>query len=117
MNQMQKSWVSVILAFIKTFFHVATDATNVIGDGISMAERAVKSAKKRQLIDLTIATRTYREDAVAVASLQRLKTVDAIKDYIKDDASKAEAFASESKAFNDALNSEFAKLEAEEAAE
>ena len=117
MNQMQKSWVSVILAFIKTFFHVATNATNVVGDGISMAERAVKSAKKRQLIDLTVANRTYREDAIAVASLQRLKTVDAIKDYIKDDSGKASAFASESKAFNDALNSEFAKLEAEEAAD
>ena len=117
MNQMQKSWVSVILAFIKTFFHVATNATNVVGDGISMAERAVKSAKKRQLIDLTIAGRTYREDAIAVASLQRLKTVDAIQDYIKDSPDKAAAFASEAQAFGKLLDSEFAKLEAEEAAE
>ena len=113
----QKSWISTILIFIKAFFSVATQATNVVGDSVSMAERAVRSAKHRQLIDLTIAGRTYRQDAVAAASLARLKTIDAIKDYVKDDEARASAFASEAKAFNDALNSEFTKLEAEEAAE
>lgn len=117
MHNMQKSWITVILAFIKTFFAVATNATNVVGDGVSMAERAVKAAKHRQLIDLTIASRTYKEDAIAVASLQRLKTVDVIRDYVKDDATKASAFKAESEAFSNLIASELSKLEAEEAAE
>ena len=113
----QKSWLSTILVFIKAFFSVATQATNVIGDSVSMAERAVRSAKKRQLIDLTVASRTYREDAVTMAALQRMKTFDVVHDYIKDDPAKANAFAAESEEFNKLLDLEFSKLEAEEAAD
>lgn len=113
----QKSWISVILIFIKAFFRVSTDATNVVGDAVSMAERAVKAAKHRQLIDITIATRNYKAEAIAVAGLQRLKTHNAIQDYIGEDASKAKIFTDETKALDAAIASEFAKLEAAEASD
>ena len=112
---MQKSWLTVFLMFIKSFLRVSIDATNVIGDGVSMAERAVRAAKHRQLIDVTIATKNYRKDALAVAGLQRLKTHDAITDYIKDDPTRKQFFDNECKELDAELTSEFAKLAADDA--
>lgn len=114
---MQKSWLTVLLMFIKSFLRVSIDATNVIGDGVSMAERAVKAAKHRQLIDLTAATRNYRKDAVQVAGLQRLKTQDAIDDYIKDDPKRKTFFDKECAELDAAIESEFAKMAADDAQE
>ena len=108
----QKSWISVVLQFVKAFFSVATDATAVVGGAVDMAERAVVGAQERQVIDSAVAMRNYRQEAIAVAALQRVKTVDSITKYIGEDANRASLFKQESEALDAVLAAELAKLEA-----
>jgi hypothetical protein len=108
----QKSWISVVLQFVKAFFSVATDATAVVGGAVDMAERAVSGAQERQVIDSAVAMRHYRQEAVAVAALQRVKTVDSVTKYIGDDANRAALYRQECEELEKTLAAELAKLEA-----
>lgn len=111
----QKSAFTVIFMALKAFLGLFINTVSVANNGVSMAEKAVSAARRRQVIDLTVSMRNYEQDAIQVASLQRLKTHLAVEDFVGQDEHKRAFLTSEQKALSSVIDSELRKLDADDA--
>jgi hypothetical protein len=83
MNASNRTFLGAFAHMLKTLFLTTGHAVNVIDDAVSMADKAVKNARKRQAIDLAISNIDYATKASEEAALRRAEGQLLVQEFTK----------------------------------
>lgn len=114
-QMMQKSWLAALTLAIKSFFRLFTNTMSVANDGVAMAEKAVKTARKRQAIDLGINMTHYAKQARDNAALQSVKSELEIEAFCNGDERRIAMIKQSRAQLDEIIKKELDLLEAEDA--
>lgn len=88
-NQNNRTWLGSIAAAIKALMGFIMGVVDVANEGVAMADIAVKSAREKQAIDLTISMADYANQALTKASMQSAHDQEVLNEYVAKDSTGA----------------------------
>lgn len=115
MDPQNRSFLGALAASIKAFCMLFINAVNVADDGVAMAGKAVKVARKRQAIDLGISMNDYATKAREAAVLQQVKGELVMREFIGSDPEKAELVKIARAKIDEIIKAELLEIQAEQA--
>jgi hypothetical protein len=117
-NIKNRSFLGAIAEAIKTFCLFFVSGINVANDAVSMADKAVFHARKKQAADLGISMDAYAAQAQLRASVEQVQAQEALLKFIEEDPSdKRRKMIAETHArLKSIVDRELAMLDSERAA-
>lgn len=89
MDPKSRSFLGAIAAAIKAFCLLFINAVGVAQDGVAMADKAVKHARRRQAIDLAVSMAEYAQKAREAAAYAQVKQELQMREFIGADEERA----------------------------
>lgn len=77
-----RSFLGAIAAAIKAVCMLLIRGVSVAEEGVAMADKAVKSARLKQAIDVNISMRSYQAEAKAAAQYRQMKSHIQLQEFI-----------------------------------
>lgn len=112
MDIKNRSFLGALAAAIWHICNLLIKTVNVANDGVSMADKAVKTARRRQAIDLGITMNDYATKATEEAALRQVKQELAMRDFIGQDEERKQLVAQARKKISEIVQRELAEIDA-----
>ena len=112
MDIKNRSFLGAIAAAIWHLCNLIIKAVNVANDGVSMADKAVKTARRRQSIDLGISMAEYATKAREEAALRQVKQELAMREFIGSDPERQHLITAARAKIDAIIKQELAEIDA-----
>lgn len=114
MNPVQnRSFLGAIASAVKALCLLIINMVEVANNGVAMAEKQVKAARKQQAIDLGIRMKDYAQRAREHAAMQEVKAELAMREFIGGDPERQQLVEQARARIDAVIAQELAELEAE----
>lgn len=115
-DALPRSWWGMILLFVKSFFKVGTDLTNVVETVVEIADVQVTAASERLNVEVALEQVGHRDQAIARAALANAQSQQALADYAAKSPAMQEFMKNEVERLNKAVDLFMSKRVAAKAA-
>jgi hypothetical protein len=105
-----RSFLGALAAAIKAVCMLLIDALSVASEGVAMADKAVKSAREKQGIELTLSMADYATIAITKAAADQDKAIAELNMYVGDDPAKKSRVEKNVVALQKLVNEEVARI-------
>ena len=107
-----RSWLGALASGVKALVAMLMNLIGVVDEGLSMADVAVKTAREKQAVDLTISMDDYVVNAVARASMERDMVQESVNTYTKGDQKRIDSVQKNHDRLKKLVEDELARIKA-----
>lgn len=115
-NAQNRSLWGSLAGAVKAICALIISGVGTANRAVSMADKSVRTAQKKQIVDITYDMQDYAVRQRNAAALKLVKSHEEITDFVGNDEKRAKLMEQACKTLDDALAKEMAELAANDAA-